>query len=533
MAFEVLTGLLGGLGLFLFGMSLISEGLQKLAAQKTRDIISRITDNRFLGVLVGISLTLLTQSSGAVSILLVGLVNASLVNLDQALGIILGAGVGSTFTVQLFAFDLANFAWWMIAAGAALNIFWQSRYNQISQVSLGFGLIFLSLGRMSSVAVPLKECPGFLEFLVQLTEAPLLITLISIALASVIHSAATIALAMSLVESGFLPLPAAFYVIYGANIGTTLTAVVSSFGSKQEAKQVAFSNLFFKVLGVFLVSPFTKHFVSFMSKLTSDPSRLLANAHTVFNMIVLLGFLPFAGQFASLVRRLIPGDGETDTVPRFLDTQLLDTPELALHQAKKEVWHMAEIINVYMFSNVMMALRHGAPRAFADLEQKESIIDDSYRAVVKYLAGLSEHTLTPEQSGKQVSLLYVCNDLEHIGDIMSSLVDISSKIRKHGLELSDAGWHEIESMLGRVETRFRQAVGAFKDDDGEQAVDVIRHHPDILRAEKDLRYSHFLRVVSENTRSLETSAIHLDITDNLLRIDTHTVSIAQSVIGII
>lgn len=535
MAFEVLTGLFGGLGLFLFGMRIMSAGIQKLAAQGTRAMISRLTDNRLLGVLVGIGLTLLMQSSGAVSVLLVGLVNASLVNLDQALGIMLGAGVGSTLTVQLFAFDFAEFAWWMIAAGAAFSFSQQPRHRQIAQVSLGFGLIFLSLGKMSSIAAPLKDCPGFVEFLVRLTENPMLTVLISTVLASAIHSAATIAIAMSLVESGMLPISAAFYVIYGANIGTTLTAVVSSFGSRQEAKQVALANLLFKILGVLMVSPFTRPFISCMNKITVDPSRLLANAHTAFSMIVLLVFIPFTGQFAKLIRRLIPGDEETelDPKPKFLHEHLLDAPELALYQAKKEIQRMAEIIGEGMFPHVMMVLRYGTPKVIASLQHKENIIDDLYRAVVRYLAGLSEHTLTSEQSEKQVSLLYVCNDLEHIGDVISSLIDISGKIQEQNLEMSQAGWDEIERMLGRVEKRFQQAVEAFKNDDNEQAISVITHHPDILRAEKDLRYSHFLRVVDENIQSLKTSAVHLDITDNILRIDTYIVSIAQSIIGII
>lgn len=533
MVFEALTGLFGGLGLFLIGMGRMSEGLQTFAAQGTRAMISRLTDNRLLGVLMGIGLTLLMQSSGAVSLLLVGLVNASLINLDQALGMLLGAGVGSTLTVQLFAFDHLSLAWWLVAAGAALSFCWQPRYRQIGQVSLGLGLIFLSLDRMTSIALPLKESPGFLEFMVWLTDRPVLTVLISAALASAIHSAATIALAMSLVESGVLPISAAFFVIYGANIGTTLTAVVSCLGSRQEAKQVAVANMLFKVAGVLLVSPFTGRFVSIMTSLSSDPSRLLANSHTAFNIVVLLAFTPFCTQFAEVIRRLIPGDDEVDVCPKFLDTQFLDTPELALHQAKKAIQHMSHIIKADMLPHVMTVLRYGTPKVRAHLEQKENTIDDSYRAVVKYLAGLSEHSLTSRQSEKQVLLLYVCSYLEHIGDIVSSLTDISWKIQEKNLELSDAGWREIEDMLNRVEERFGQALKAFENGNSEQAVEVIVHHPDVLRAEKDLRYSHFYRIANENPRGIDASAAHLDITDNLLRIDTYTVSIAQSVIGII
>lgn len=533
MAFQVLTGLAGGLGLFLFGMRLTSEGLQKLGAQRTRALISRLTDNRFLGVLVGIGLTFLMQSSGAVSVLLIGFVSASLVSLDQALGIVLGSAVGSTLAVQLFAFELANFAWWMIAAGASLGFSKRPRHRQLAEVSLGFGLIFLSLGRMSSVAIPLKESLGFVNFLVRLTESPVVTVLISAALASLIHSAATIALAMSLVESGLLSFSAALYVIYGANIGTTITAVVSSLGSKLEAKRVAVANLLFKVLGVLLVFPFSEPFMSLMSKLSSDPSRMLANAHTAFNLVILLAFIPFTGQFTKMVRWLIPGDEEIASKPRFLDTQFLSSPELALHQAKKEIQRMADTIDQSMFPYVMPVLKYGTPSVAMNLEEHENTIDELSRAVTKYLAELSETNLTSEQSEKQVSLLYVCNDLEHVADIITSLIDVSEKIHGRKLELSDAGWSEIEDMLRRVEERFRQAITAFRDDDNEQAVEVITQHPNVLRAEKDMRYSHFSRVVDENLRSLETSAVHLDITNSLLRIDTHVVSMAQSVIGII
>lgn len=530
----LMMGLMGGLGIFVYGIELTSDGLQKASAHRMKDILSSLTSNRFLAVIVGIVITVLLQSSSAATVLLVGLVNASMMSLSQALGVILGSAVGTTLTVQLIAFKVTDYALFMVAAGVPIMLFARRpQVRHVGQAILGFGFVFYGMSLMSGAMSPLRSYPGFVDVLLSVTEKPLLAVLvIAIFTAIVQSSAASIALAMSLASQGVIDFAAAIPMVFGANIGTTATALLSSLASSRAAKRVALAHLIFKVIGVIIFLPFLPVFTDFVARTAVDIQRQIANSHTIFNVINLLIFLPFTTPFGKLVTRILPDTERLERAAHYLDESVLDVPDLAIDQAKSEILRMAKIIRDEMMPNILDLVRTGDESVKTKLRELELTLDYLYKSITRYLSRLSQRNLSEGQSEQQIRLLYVCNDLEHLGDVMMNTIQIAQKMQQQGMELSEEGWQELSMMHQAIKRNYENAIKAFETDDQDLARKVIRLNPEVVKMEKSLRYSHFSRL-QENQKTLETSAVHLDLVNNLLRINNHALSIAQATIGII
>ncbi|WP_406676618.1 Na/Pi cotransporter family protein [Moorella sp. ACPs] len=533
--FPIATGLAGGLALFLFGMHLISTGLQKAAARQVQQLLGAVTKNRFFGMLAGLVVTIFLQTSAVTTVLLVGFVSAELMSLGQALGVILGAAIGSTLTAQLIALRLSDYALWAVVAGIIPYFFARRlRWRYLGQAILGFGLIFYGAALMGTAVAPLNTLPGFKTALSPLAAHPWLMMLAAALFTGVVQaSAATVVLAMTLAAQGTLPLEAALAMVLGANLGTTATALISSIALSREAKRVALAHFFFKLAGTLLFLPFLGLY-SYLSRLTSpDIARQVANGHTLFNVINMFLFLPFTPQVGRLMERLLPNVPAEEKVAKYLDTKVLDIPELALARATQELLRMAGIIREEMFPRVMQPLAEREVELLEKLRSLDNILDYLYRAVARYLAQLNQGNLTDDQLVAQTKLLYIANDLEHIGDVVVEMAHQWRKIEASGVEFSPAGQAELQEMFNKVKENFATAIQAFAADDEALAARVIRDHPEILRLEKNLRYSHFQRLQQENRLSLETTSIHMDLINQLLRLNMHSVSIAQAVMGII
>ncbi|WP_366922261.1 Na/Pi cotransporter family protein [Metallumcola ferriviriculae] len=530
----VLMGLMGGLGIFVYGMQLTSDGLQKASAHRMKDVLASITRNRLLAVVVGVVITVLLQSSSAATVLLVGLVNASMMTLGQALGVILGSAVGTTLTVQLIAFKVTDYALWMVALGVPLKLFAkEQRTRNLGQAVLGFGFIFYGMSLMSQSMEPLRSYPGFVEMLVNVTASPLLTVLVTTVFTAIVQSsAASIALGMSLASQGVIGFEATVPMVLGANIGTTATALLSSLASSRAAKRVALAHLIFKVIGVIIFLPFLGLFSQVVAMTSSDIHRQIANGHSIFNIVNLLIFLPFTSHFGNLMLKILPDTGTQERAAHYLDEAVLEVPELAIDQAKSEILRMAKVVRQDVLPHLTEAVRTGDEKMRNQLQEAELTLDFLYRSITRYLSRLAQGNLSEGQSEVQVKMLYVCNDLEHLGDVMMGMLQIGQKIRREGLELSGEGWDEIEMMHKAITKNFNNAVEAFEEEDQEKARSVIHLNPEIVRMEKNLRYSHFHRL-QENEKSLETSSVHLDLTNSLLRINSHAISIAQATMGII
>jgi phosphate:Na+ symporter len=535
--FLIIIGLFGGLGLFLYGMSLASEALQKYSAGSIKSIFSRLTKTPIKGILFGIIITFLLQGSTAITVLLVGFVNAGLMTFSNALGVILGSAIGTTLTVQLIAFRITDYALLFVAAGAGLFIFPQKRkFRHIGQIILGFGLVFYGMGVMSTSMDPLKNNMLFTNIMIDLASTPLLMTIGSTIFTVLVQSsAATLAIAMSLAAENIFSIEAAIPIVFGANIGTTATALLSSLSSTREAKRVALANLIFKIIGVLIFYPFIIYFANLIAYTSADFSRQIANAHTFFNIIITIIFLPVINCFAKLIYKLIPE--REDELPtkatKYIDNVALDVPEIALWQVKREIGNMGEIVEQSMFPAVDQYINSPNEDVIKELEKKEQQVDYLYVAISKYITNLAERDLEEEQSQEQVKYLYLINDLEHVGDITLSLVRGYRKAVEDGTLLSREGLSDFNLMFSRIRSNYSKALKAFLEEDYELAASVLKNQPEVLKLEKNMRFNHFNRLTSPDIRTPDNSSIYLDMINDLLRINIHSVSICQTVMGIV
>ncbi len=535
MFFNVATGLAGGLALFLYGMHLIKSGLQKAAAGQVQYVLGRVTKNRFFGMLAGLVISLFLQSSGVTTVLLVGFVSARLMSLSQALGVILGATIGSTFTPQLIAFRIGDYAFWPMFIGLIPFLFSRRlRWRHLGEALIGFGLIFYGAGILGGAAVPLLSLPAFVGFSNYLSSHNLLMTVVMALFTALIQgSAASVVFIMALAEQGALPLTAALAAVLGANIGTTTVAFISSLSLSREAKRVALAHFLFRLGGVLIIFPFLGLYTSLAQATSGNIARQVANGHTLFNLITMMIFIWFTPWIGRLTEKILPDVPGEEKMAKYLDSSLLNIPELALAAASREIIRMTDIIRGEMFPRVMRPLSQREVELPEKLSGLDSILDYLYKAVAKYLSQLNQGNLTEEQQMRQTMLLYVANDLEHTGDVTVEMGHQWRKIEDSGIEFSAEGHAELQAMFAKVQDNFASAVESFVDDDENLAARVIRGHPEILRMEKNLRYSHFQRLQWEDSLSMETTSAHTDLINQLLRLNYHSVSIAQAVMGII
>ncbi|GAW92372.1 Na/Pi cotransporter family protein [Calderihabitans maritimus] len=531
----ILIGLFGGLGIFIYGMNITSEGLQKVAAHRMKTVLGTLTNNPVSGVLVGIIITVLLQSSSATTVLLVGFVSASLMSLGQALGVMLGSAVGTTLTVQLIAFKVTDYALLLVGIGVAMGLFSRKqKYKHIGQAILGFGFVFYGMKVMASAVYPLRSYQAFVDILVGLSDNLFLALVVSAIFTAIIQgSAASIALIMTLTVQGVLALETAISMTLGANIGTTATGLLASIKSSREAKRVAVAHLIFKLAGALVFMPFLGPFKALVAMTSADAGRQIANSHTIFNVINMLLFLPFTARLADFMTWLIPDAEQEEKVAKFLDERVLDVPDLALEQTKNEILRMAKLVREEMLGEVMELLRTGDEKLIERINEMEKTIDFLYSAVTRYLVSLAQQNLIKDQSEQEVKLLYICNDLEHLGDVIIAISRIARKMKQRGLQIPEEGWGELSAMYWQVVNNFSLAIEAFANDDKKTASDVIKARPETLRMEKSLRYSHFQRLTSDKRDFLEISAVYEDLINYMLQINHHSVSIAQAVMGIV
>jgi phosphate:Na+ symporter len=532
----ILTGLCGGIGLFIYGMQLCSEGLQKLAAQRLRQVVKTLTGNPVLGLLSGAVITLGLQSSSATSALVVGLVSAKLMTLSQALGVLLGSAIGASLTAQLIVFKITDFALALLFFGAAAYLFSKrSRQRNIGQVMLGFGMIFYGMFVMAQAMAPVREYPAVAMLLAKLALYPVLEFIVALVVTAIFQSSpAFLALLITLAAQKLIGPLAIVPFVLGAHLGGTITGLVSSLGAPgQDAKRAAWANFLFKFINGLIFLPFYRPITGLLLWISSDLSRFIANAHTFYSLAMAVVFLPLNTYTARLVERLFPERQSGLGQATFLDTNLMNLPELAINQAHRQTLEMGRMVETEMLNRAIDIIRDGNDEKFDRINEVEQALDLLYKQISKYVTGLENDKFDEELAGKSIQVLYVANDLEHIGDIMLNIVKKVRMLRMQGLEFSEAGLDDLETMLDRTQNNYRQSLQAFETIDVEVATRVIKEYPSLLRLEKDLRYNHFDRMQGGNAKTKTTSSIHLDLVESILRINSHAVDIAQVVAGIV
>ena len=529
-----LLGSLGGVALFLFGLRFSSRGLQKAAGVKLKQMLWSLTDNSLMGMGVGALVTVIIQSSTATTVMLVSLTNAGLIGLRQVLGVILGADIGTTVTVQLIAFKLSDYSLILVALGFLLmTIAGKKAWRYYPQIMFGAGLIFFGLKLTSEAIAPLKVLPWFTQLFLHLDGNPLLGVLIGTAFTLLVHSsAATIGILLTLAFQGLIPLPAAIPVIIGANIGTCGSALVAAWGQTKEAVLVAWGHTIFKVgaglLALILINPFT----ALVVRMGGETARQIANAHTLFNLAAALIFLPFLVPYEKLLRRIVPDqlDRQKAFGPKYLDERVLETPSLAIGQVSQEILRMADIVKG-MLGRSMEALEKNDSLLQQQLVDEDDKVDLLEEAITPYVAKIAQQELSGDQSNRGIKLLYVVNDLEHIGDVISK--NIMGHVRKKidgQLAFSQEGLCDLREIHRQTMATLELSIGAFAANDAGLARRAQERKEQVYLMEREFYKKHLDRLQKGLKESRETSTIHLDLLSDFERINFNASQMGASIL---
>jgi phosphate:Na+ symporter len=521
----VLLALFGGMALLLYGIRLAGDSLQRAAGARLKGLLTGLSRNRVLALLSGAAVTAIIQSSAATTLMLIGFVSAGIMTFRQTLGLILGADIGTTFTVQLIAFKVTDWAFLLVGAGFTITAVAQRRLvKDAGQALLGFGLMFLGLKVILDGMEPVRTNPLAVQLLGAVGDNRMMAALAAAAFSALVtSSAATIGLALALAHQGLLGLDGAIAIVLGANIGTCATALMASIGTTAEGKRVALAHIAFKLLGVALIFPFIDPFSRLVAASAADPARQVANAHTFFNIGVGLAFLPFASLAARAIEALVPDDqpGDNPFRTRYVDDRALGQPALALGQATREALRMADVVQG-MLRDVVPAFRSASLEVVEEVERRDDQADFLEREIKLFLARLERDAVGDDYSRREIALISFIGNLENIGDIIDkNLMELARKKLYLARHFSDTGWAELLEYHGMVSKNLESAIAAFAANDRALAQDVLDQRPVMRQRERELRESHLGRLRAGLAESLDTSEIHLDILTNLKRISSH------------
>ncbi|HHW19048.1 MAG TPA: Na/Pi cotransporter family protein [Firmicutes bacterium] len=522
----------GGLGLFLYGMFKMGDGLQRAAGDRMRRILEALTNNRFVGVMVGMIVTAVIQSSSATTVMVVSFVNAGLMTLEQAIGVIMGANIGTTITAQMVAFKLEKAALPSIALGMLLMLMGKKKgVKAVADCVLGFGILFLGISIMGDALSPLKTYQPFLNLMMASKSSPVIGVIVGTVFTVLIQSSsATTSLLVTMASRGMIDLGSAVPIVLGANIGTTSTALIASVGTSLTARRAALAHVLFNVFGVLVFLPFLGPFESLASRSSVEVARQIANAHTIFNVTVTLLLIPFVNQFASLVRKLLKGEESIiEHGPKYLDARLISTPFSAVMQTKKEVVRMANLCyeNLETAVAIFMGDKKRDRRRFGDIEK---VIDEIEEAVSYYVAKLSQQDVTDAQAKTLTSMINITADLERIGDHATSIVELADYRDEHNLPFSDEAVGELKEMISNVLSVVKTAIEALEKSDKTKAASIAAMDDALDNMEKELRARH-IRRLNQGRCYPASGVVYLDLLSHLERIGDHAVNIAEEVIG--
>ena len=525
----------GGVSLLLYGMRLAGDGLQKAAGGRLRSILLSITGNRWKAMGVGALVTALLQSSSATTVMLVGFVGSGLIGLKETMGLILGADIGTTLTVQIIAFRLYDYAIFMVGIGVIMVLQRDRPFmRDVGQGILGFAFVFLALKILIDTMAPLSRNRVVMDLILGVSGDPFMGILVSTLFTALLHSsAATIGLAITMVMNGLIDLSMSIPIILGANIGTCVSAITSSIGAGVDAKRVALAHVLFKVVGVIVFFPFIEPFAQLIGLTSSDPARQVANAHTLFNLAIALLFLPFTSPFTRVVQFLIPEGPEREEAfgPKYLDQRVLSSPPLAIGQAVREALRMSDIVQE-MLRDSIEVFKGDNVSLLERLEKEDDKVDLLDREIKLYLTKLSKESLTDEQAQRELEIITFVSDLENIGDVIDrNLMELAKKKIGNRLSFSEEGLKEIVYFHGLVMESFKLGTLTFTTEDRRLAEELLKRKAFIAETENDLRQAHINRLHLGLKESIDTSSIHLDILTNLKRINSHITNIAYPIVG--
>jgi phosphate:Na+ symporter len=541
----LILGLLGGLALFLYGMEMMSEGMKKTAGNRMRAILSTLTRNRVIALFCGAFVTMVIQSSSATTVMLVSFVQAGLMSFAQSLGVILGADIGTTVTAQMIAFKLTDYTMLMVATGFGVRMFGKSAtMKHVGETILGFGLLFFGMKLMSDAMAPLRTYGEFIEILKGL-ENPLLGLLVGAVFTALIQSSSAFTgLLIVLAQQQLITLEAGIPMVFGANIGTCVTAGLASIGASREAKRVAIAHVLFKVAGVLLFIFWIPTLAGLIRVLAvqfdSDAARQIANAHTIFNVSLALLFLPFTQAFAWLILRILPEkpvSRDLQPVTWYLDESQISSPVLAIELARTEIARMAKLL-WRMLEAVIRPFMDDKPhrdRFFpqlslkAGIDMREEKLDFLEEKIREYLLQIGQGALSAQQVNEIYAMLTIVSNLEAIGDLVHrNLVPLIDKKRAISTDFSLEGKQELVIYHTKVCNQIKLLEGALIELDLAKAHTIMERERAYL--DMDLQYEarHLERVFSHQAEAKATHEIHMELMDIFKQIIVFSSEIART-----
>lgn len=543
----LILSLAGGLAIFLYGMKLASDGLQAYAGNRLRSALADLTRNRMLGFLLGIVVTFFTQSSGATTVMLMSFVRAKLLSFRNSLGVVLGAAVGGTITVYLISFNLFAYALPGIACGFVIYFAAKkSKMQAVGLTILGFGMVFLGLRIMTEQMSPLKAFPFFREAVQDLGDHPVWAIILStlFTMASQ-NSGATLGIVMSLARQDLMTLHGAIPIFFGASIGSCFAGITGSFGAPVEAKRIAWAHFIYKVGGALIFLPMigyldhigqdlTGTFYSGLTRGGDFTARAIANTYTLFIVVTAVATLPLIPWLESLTKRLVPdtpdyASGEMRT--KYLDLQILDTPSIALGSARREISRMGRFVEE-MMKHIMLALMEKDEKVLEFIRQRDNKVDRLNSEITQYLTNLTKRIDNEIDSSRAMELLYIVSDLESIGDIVDkNLIPLVEKMIVHDYNFSDEGKTDLKALHLKVSEQLSAMVIALTTDDSDLADSIISNFEFLQNEGERLHLRHLQRLQNGLRESIETSSVHLDVINYLLRIDYLIFNISLRIAG--
>jgi phosphate:Na+ symporter len=532
---EIAIGVIGGLSLFIFGMTYMGNALQKTAGSKLKQILAALTNKRIMGVFVGAVVTMIVQSSSATTVMTVGFVNAGLMNLNQAIGVIMGANIGTTVTAQLVAFKLTDAAPLIIGAGMVLYLIGKKKKTKdVAEIFIGFGILFLGMALMKEAIEPLEESQIFIDILSNFNN-PLIGILAGFGITALLQSSsATTGLLLAVAGSGLITVEMAFPIIFGQNIGTCVTAMISSIGANKTARRAAVMHLLFNLIGtaIFLIV-LRKPVESLVFMITpTGIERQIANAHTLFNVINVAIMYPFANQIVKASKRIIRGeDLPKEGQLKYIDNRLIATPSIALTQASKEVLSMGKLVEK-QFVTAEDALLNGDESLALEVFEMEKRINDLNRGILEFLVKVNKASLTNAEKDIVSTIMNVINDIERVGDHADNIGELAIYNVENEVGFSEKAKSELKEMFDLAHDMYKTSLLSFKTANYEIGLEVLKKENLLNKMEKEHRSNHIDRL-NENICLPQSGIIFLDCISNLERIGDHSTNIAQLIINVV
>ncbi|MCI7650333.1 MAG: Na/Pi cotransporter family protein [Oscillospiraceae bacterium] len=525
----------GGLGLFLFGIRTMGDGLENAAGAKLKRMLEVLTGNRFLAVLVGFVVTAIIQSSTATTVMVVGFVNAGMMSLAQAVGVIMGANIGTTVTSLLIALNFSSVAAAAVLVGVILMLASKKTVvKNLGAIFTGFGLLFLGIDMMSDSMAPLRESAGFMNFIVTVSESPLrplFGIILGIVMTAVLQSSsASVGVLQTLAMQGLVPLKFSVFVLFGQNIGTCLTALFSTVGAKKNSKRAAVIHLLFNLIGtgIFILIALLAPYVEWIEKLSPDPMAQIAISHIVFNIVSTVVMFPFAKVLVKLSCLLVPGkdDSESEMHCKFIDDRLLNTPPFAVMQVSKEVARMAKLARDN-FETSAHALINRSDKDLDKVMENEDVINYLNHHITSYLVKLNALDITDSDSDYIARVFHAINDIERVGDHAINLAEAAQHNIGEGLKFSDPAREELNQLCGSVVTLLERSMAAFdnqslSDNEAKELSDLEEHIDDLTIECQD---SHIFRLNRKECNT-EAGMLYLNTITDFERVGDHAINIA-------